>query len=195
LAKNGFGYILDDFLTNASGHPGHNQENTVNEREKRMTHHFTGFDFLFDSCVNFCFCGRVARHGQDEKNRTDQHFFQKKFPTESRKVTIVITRGKRFSRRIPPKPGLPDGICSNQKSRFGLNFGGSCDGRCCYILWPSVNYLAIWYILWSFCTFFQFGVLYQKKSGNPGRNLEWGAAEPTTQTILSLCVHDCLGSM
>jgi hypothetical protein len=32
--------------------------------------------------------------------------------------------------------GLPDGIFSNQKIPIWVNFGGSCNGRCWYILWP-----------------------------------------------------------
>jgi hypothetical protein len=62
-----------------------------------------------------------------------------------------------------------------------VNFGGSCNGRCWYILRPFgpisghfVYCVAIWYILWLFGIFYgylvyfsHFGVLYQDKSGNP----------------------------
>jgi hypothetical protein len=78
---------------------------------------------------------------------------------------------------------LPDGLFSNQKYQFWVNFGGSCDGRCWYMY-----FMAIWYILWSFRIFYGrlvfqmaiwytyfmviwyifpvFGKLYQEKSGN-----------------------------
>jgi hypothetical protein len=62
---------------------------------------------------------------------------------------------------------LPDGIFSNEKK--WVNFGGSCNGRCWYILWTIgkfyshlVNFVAIWYIV------SRFGMLHQEKSGNPG---------------------------
>jgi hypothetical protein len=56
-----------------------------------------------------------------------------------------------------------------------VNFGGSCNGRCWYILWTLglfygqlvnvfahlVYFMAIWYI------FPHFGMFYQEKSGNP----------------------------
>jgi hypothetical protein len=62
-----------------------------------------------------------------------------------------------------------------------VNFGGSCNERCWYILWlfgifygQLVYFVAIWYILWPYRTssgylvyFIRFGMLY-KKSGNPG---------------------------
>jgi hypothetical protein len=32
-------------------------------------------------------------------------------------------------------PGLPDGIFSDQKVAIWVNLGGSCNGRCWYILW------------------------------------------------------------
>jgi hypothetical protein len=49
-------------------------------------------------------------------------------------------------------PGLPDGIFSNQKNKtFFVNFGGPCNVRCWYILWPFgifyghlVYFIAIW---------------------------------------------------
>jgi hypothetical protein len=52
---------------------------------------------------------------------------------------------------------------------FRVNFGGSCIGRCWYILWlfgifngHLLQFVVIWYI------FPRFGILYQEKSGNPG---------------------------
>jgi hypothetical protein len=72
------------------------------------------------------------------------------------------------------KPGLPDGLFSNQKSQDGYNFRVSFNGRCCYMVWPFnlfhchlVYYVAIWYILWLFGIFSHFGMLYQEQSGNP----------------------------
>jgi hypothetical protein len=57
--------------------------------------------------------------------------------------------------------GLPDGLFSNQKSQFWVNFGVSCNGRCWYILWPFdqfyghlVYIMAIWHI------FPRFGIFY-----------------------------------
>jgi hypothetical protein len=58
-----------------------------------------------------------------------------------------------------------------------LNFGGSCNGRCWYILWPlGIFYRNLVYIciLWPFgilndylVIFPRFGILYKAKSGNP----------------------------
>jgi hypothetical protein len=49
--------------------------------------------------------------------------------------------------------GLPDGIVSSQKIPIWVNFGGSCNGRCWYILWTFglfcshlVYFMVIWYI-------------------------------------------------
>jgi hypothetical protein len=68
---------------------------------------------------------------------------------------------------------LPDGIFSNQKSKFGLILEGlkmEKVGKFCghfeyltviwYILWPLGNFVVIWYI------FPRFGILCQEKSGN-----------------------------
>jgi hypothetical protein len=51
--------------------------------------------------------------------------------------------------------GLPDGIFSNQKNPLWVNFGGSCNGRCWYILCPfGVYYGHSEYIFpyFVFCT-------------------------------------------
>jgi hypothetical protein len=77
---------------------------------------------------------------------------------------------------------LPDGAFSNQKSILGI-FGGSCNGRRWYILWPfGLIYISKpnWYF-WSLGLFYAklvfydqweyfsgFGMLYQEQSGNPG---------------------------
>jgi hypothetical protein len=71
--------------------------------------------------------------------------------------------------------GLPDGLFSNKKSKFGEIFGGSCNGRCWYILCTLgpfygllLYFMDIWYSLWEFGILFpRFGILYQEKSGNP----------------------------
>jgi hypothetical protein len=41
-----------------------------------------------------------------------------------------------WSLEVESRPGLPDGIFSNQKIQIWVNFGGSRNGRCWYILWP-----------------------------------------------------------
>jgi hypothetical protein len=61
------------------------------------------------------------------------------------------------------------------KIKIWVDFGGSCNGSCLYIIWPFgllwqfyifcghlVHYIVLWYI------FPRFGVLHQDKSGNPG---------------------------
>jgi hypothetical protein len=45
------------------------------------------------------------------------------------------TRAYSFDRS---NPGMPDGLFSNQKSQIGVNFVGSCNGKC-------------WYIICAFC--------------------------------------------
>jgi hypothetical protein len=54
-------------------------------------------------------------------------------------------------------------------------FGGSWNGKCCYIFWPCGILYDHWYILWAFGHFVliwyifpSFGTLFQEKSGNPG---------------------------
>jgi hypothetical protein len=51
-------------------------------------------------------------------------------------------------------------LFSNQKSLFGQIFGGSCNGRCRYMLWSFVLFcehlaylVGIWYILLAFGIF------------------------------------------
>jgi hypothetical protein len=50
-----------------------------------------------------------------------------------------------------PYSGLPDGVFSNPKIRIWVIFGGSCNGRC-------------WYILWTFGIFFPVLVCCNKKN-------------------------------
>jgi hypothetical protein len=68
-------------------------------------------------------------------------------------------------------------VCFIPKILFWENFGGSCNGRCWNILWPScyilmpigklnghsLHFAVIWYI------FPRSGMLYPEKSGKPGR--------------------------
>jgi hypothetical protein len=62
------------------------------------------------------------------------------------------------------------------KIPFWENFGGSCNGRCWYILWTFglfyghlKYFMTTWYILWRDGTFSpRFGLWYQEKSGNRG---------------------------
>jgi hypothetical protein len=55
-----------------------------------------------------------------------------------------------------------------------IDFGGSGNGRCWYILSPLVYFTAIWYILWSFGIFYNevvyFPPLHQGKSGNTAKD-------------------------
>jgi hypothetical protein len=58
------------------------------------------------------------------------------------------------------KSGLPDGILFKPKIQIWVNFGGSCNGRCWYILWTFgpfyghlVHFTDIWYILCLFGIF------------------------------------------
>jgi hypothetical protein len=64
------------------------------------------------------------------------------------------------------------------KIQIWVNLGGSCNGRCWYILWTLgpfygllLYFMDIWYSSWSFGIFFpRFGILYKEKSGNPDVN-------------------------
>jgi hypothetical protein len=60
---------------------------------------------------------------------------------------------KTFRRRLWFCTGLPDCIFK-QKIPIGVNFGGSRNGRCWYILWPFGLFTVIWYILWQFGRFY-----------------------------------------
>jgi hypothetical protein len=58
-------------------------------------------------------------------------------------------------------PGLPDGIFFKPKIPIWVNFGGSCNGRCWYIIWSiglfygyMVYFVANVYILGLFVMFF-----------------------------------------
>jgi hypothetical protein len=60
---------------------------------------------------------------------------------------------------------------SKPKIPIWVNFGGSCNGRCWYILRPFgliyghlVYFTVVWYI------FPRFGIFYLEKSGNPAFN-------------------------
>jgi hypothetical protein len=70
--------------------------------------------------------------------------------------------------------GLPDGVFSNQNSRFGQILEGLPMEGAGIIYGHLVYFTATLYILWPFgllCSylvyFYRFGMLYQQKSGNP----------------------------
>jgi hypothetical protein len=72
---------------------------------------------------------------------------------------------------------LPDGIFSNQKSRFGQILEGLAMEDVGVFYVHLVYFMAIWYILWPFGIFYacfkyipRFGELYQEKSGIPGES-------------------------
>jgi preprotein translocase subunit SecG len=81
------------------------------------------------------------------------------------------------------------------KIQFWANFGRSCNGRRCCVLWPFgifygqlVNSMVIWYILLSYGIFFLvLGILYQEKSGNPG-----GKLSGTSARCLSSAAFRCV---
>jgi hypothetical protein len=80
--------------------------------------------------------------------------------------------------KVGRNSGLPDGIFSNQKSKFEyIHFGGSCNERCWYILWAFVLFYGhVMYVVYGHLVYFvviwyifpRFGMLCQEKSGNPG---------------------------
>jgi hypothetical protein len=77
-------------------------------------------------------------------------------------------RGQRFS-PTGYSPGLPDGIFFKPKIPIWVNLGGSCNGRCWYVICPFglfYGYLVYFGVIWLII--FRFGMLYQEKSGNPG---------------------------
>jgi hypothetical protein len=72
--------------------------------------------------------------------------------------------------RSPPCcwTGLPDGIFSNQKSKFEYILEGLAIEKVAIFYGHLVSFTAIWYILWViWYILFCFGVLYKEKSGNP----------------------------
>jgi hypothetical protein len=52
--------------------------------------------------------------------------------------------------------GLPDIIFFKPKIPIWVNFGGSCNGRSGYVIWPLVYFTVIWYILWPFDIFYEY---------------------------------------
>jgi hypothetical protein len=93
---------------------------------------------------------------------------------------LVITQdffvtGKKIAtfnyKKLGLKAGLPDGLFSNQKSKLGLFFGGTCTRRCWYILWTLgpfygllLYFMEIWYGSWKFGVFFTVLVFCTKKN-------------------------------
>jgi hypothetical protein len=80
------------------------------------------------------------------------------------------------------------------KFAIWVNFGGSCNGRCWYVLWTFgllyghlIYFTAIWSIIRTFDIFYghlmyfvviwhifpRFGISHQEKSGNPGGDQRW----------------------
>jgi hypothetical protein len=72
----------------------------------------------------------------------------------------VITINNSQNRRYMFSTGLPDGI---PKIKIWVDFGGSCNGRCCYIYVPLVDFTDNWYILlpcwYIFCHMEYFSIL------------------------------------
>jgi hypothetical protein len=70
------------------------------------------------------------------------------------------------------RPGLPDGLFTNQKSHFGSILEGFAMEDISALYGHSVYFTAIWYIFVAFMViwyiFPRFGMLYQNESGNPG---------------------------
>jgi hypothetical protein len=75
------------------------------------------------------------------------------------------------------EPGLPDGLFSNQKSKFGQILDGLPMEDVGIFYWHLVHFTVFGYILWTFgivrrnlVYFSHFGILYEEKSGNPARH-------------------------
>jgi hypothetical protein len=73
--------------------------------------------------------------------------------------------------------GLPVGLFSNQKSKFGEIFEGLAMKDVVVFYGHLVHFTVFCYILWTFgivcgnlVYFFRVGILYQEKSGNPAVN-------------------------
>jgi hypothetical protein len=75
----------------------------------------------------------------------------------------------------PLRPGLPDGLFSNPKSKFGKILEGLAMEDVGILFGYLVHFTVFCYILWTFgivrgnlVYFFRFGIFSQEKSGNPG---------------------------
>jgi hypothetical protein len=73
-----------------------------------------------------------------------------------------------------PQAGLPDGLFSNQKSKFWIVLKGirQENVEIFFAIWNILQtfgyFMTIWYSYCSFFgAFFRFGIMYQDKSGNP----------------------------
>jgi hypothetical protein len=76
------------------------------------------------------------------------------------------------------KSGLPDGLFSNQKSKFGQILEGPRKENAGKFYGHWEYFTAIWYnlrplgnVVVNWYTFPRFGTLCQEKSGNPGQNV------------------------
>jgi hypothetical protein len=80
---------------------------------------------------------------------------------------------------------LPDGIFSNQKSKFGSILEGlEMEDVGIFYIWSYETSYALWYGLCSFGNvviiwyiFHRFGILSDEKSGNPVFGIEYGHFE------------------
>jgi hypothetical protein len=101
------------------------------------------------------------------------------------KITLLCEDGAKNSvaRWYNFKPKIP----------IWVNFGGSCNGRCWYLYCMDV-----WSIFWNFSDIFnvhlvyfvviwyifpRFGMLYQEKSGNPGKKLKKKLSDKTCSDL------------
>jgi hypothetical protein len=66
----------------------------------------------------------------------------------------------RDTRKNVNRPGLPDGIFAFQKSLFGCILEGLEIESVGIFYQHLVYFISLWYILWSFGIYFQFGMLY-----------------------------------
>jgi hypothetical protein len=82
---------------------------------------------------------------------------------------------KKTQKRKERKNGVARWFIFKPKIPIWVNFGGSLNGRCWYIMYMAVWSIlrSFWYIIRPFGIFFPhwyiFGMLYRDKSGNPGK--------------------------
>jgi hypothetical protein len=75
---------------------------------------------------------------------------------------------------LQSRPWLPDGVFSNQKSKFGKILDGLAMEEVGIFYGHLVYFMVIWYILWTFyCHLVHFPPFWHvvpKKSGNPDQD-------------------------
>jgi hypothetical protein len=76
---------------------------------------------------------------------------------------------KESQRRSPvcPVPGLPDGMFSNQKSKFGYIWEGLAMEDVGIFYGHLIHFTVFWYILWTFGTLSPFGYFVPRKIWQP----------------------------